>query len=364
MAFHRVAAYAPPGVTALGLGIAHAVFGPRPGIEAFGTDGFGTTGFGTTAFGTTAFDTTGFDSGGFDFAVCARRPGALRTDLGLPLTVRHGLGLLARAELILILPGVEYQVGATDPLLPALRAAHDRGAIIAAHCVAAFALGAAGLLDGLRVTTHWQFADELAARHPGVDVQPEALYVDEGGIVTGAGAAAGLDMCLHVVRREHGAARANAIARALVVPPHRDGGQAQYVSAPVAADGDDGRLTEVLAWARAHLNQPISVDTLAARALMSRRSFTRHFRAATGTSPHAWLRDQRLSRAEELLEATTLPVEQVAEQAGYRNAAALREQFIARRGVAPTTYRRTFSRPAGDVGGVTSLPATVTGAAT
>lgn len=199
-------------------------------------------------------------------------------------------------------------------------------------------------MDGLTVTTHWRFADELATLHPAVTVRPDALYVDEGSIVTGAGAAAGLDMCLHLIRREHGAARANAIARGLVIPPHRDGGQAQYVAAPVAGQGEDQRLAAVLAWAREHLDHPLTVDTLASRALMSRRSFARHFRSATGTSPHAWLRDQRLSLAEELLETTGLSVEQIATRVGYRHAAVLREQFAARRGVSPSAYRRTFRR--------------------
>jgi transcriptional regulator GlxA family with amidase domain len=147
-------------------------------------------------------------------------------------------------------------------------------------------------VDALTVRTHWQFADELAALHPAVTVRPEALYIDEGAIITGAGAAAGMDMCLHLIRREHGAALANTIARGLVIPPHRDGGQARYLSAPVPSDGDDQRMAAVIAWARAHLDHQISVDRLAARALMSRRSFTRHFRSATGTSPHAWLRDR------------------------------------------------------------------------
>ncbi|MBL7496612.1 helix-turn-helix domain-containing protein [Frankia sp. CNm7] len=313
MAFRRVAAYAPPGVTALGLGIVHATFGSRPGIA------------------------------GFDVAVCARRPGPLPTDLGLPVTVRHDLRPLATADLIIVLPAVDYLTEPSDPVLQALRAAHGRGAIIAAHCVGAFTLAMAGLLDGRTVTTHWQFAAELAARHPEVTVAPEALYIDEGRIVTGAGAAAGLDMCLHLIRREHGAGLANEIARGLVVPPHRDGGQAQYVSTPVPADSEDQRLATVIAWARAHLDHRISVDMLAAKALMSRRSFLRHFRSATGTSPHAWLRTQRLSLAEQLLETTDLSIEQIATRVGYRGAAALREQFVLQRGVSPSAYRRTFS---------------------
>ncbi|MCM3882495.1 GlxA family transcriptional regulator [Frankia sp. R82] len=313
MSFHRVVAYAAPGVTALGLGIVNAVFGPRP------------------------------DDPGFDLAICAHQPGPLLTDLGLALRVDHGLDLLTTADLVIVLPAVDYHVAASHPVLPRLRAAHERGAIMAAHCVGTFALAAAGLLSGLRVTTHWQFADELADRHPEVRVEPEALYLDEGSIVTGAGAAAGMDMCLHLVRRDHGAGRANMIARGLVVAPHRDGGQAQYISAPVPSTSADERLAAVLAWARAHLDRELSLDILAARALTSRRSFVRHFRSATGTSPHAWLRDQRLALAEELLETTDLSVEQIATRVGYRNAAVLREQFVRRRGVSPRAYRRTFA---------------------
>ncbi len=313
MAFRRVVAYAPPGATALGLGIVNATFGPRPGIP------------------------------GFDLAICARHPGPLQTDLGLPLTVENDLGLLTTADLIIILPAVDYHVEPSHPVLPMLRAARDRGATIAAHCVGTFTLAAAGLLDGLTVTTHWQFADELAGRHPEVKVAPEALYIDEGAIITGAGAAAGMDMCLHLIRREHGAGLANTIARGLVIPPHRDGGQAQYVSTPVPSDSEDQRLAAAIAWAREHLDHRITLDTLASQALMSRRSFIRHFRSATGTSPHAWLRTQRLSLAEELLETTNLSVEQVATRVGYRNAAVFREQFVLHRGVSPSDYRRTFS---------------------
>jgi transcriptional regulator GlxA family with amidase domain len=170
-----------------------------------------------------------------------------------------------------------------------------------------------------------------------------ALYLDQGNVVTGAGAAAGIDMCLHLIRRDHGAALANSIARILVAPPHRDGGQQQFITAPIAVSGDGDRLADVIAWARANLDRQLSLDELAARALMSRRSFVRHFKAATGTTPHAWLLSQRLSQAEELLEATTLSVEQIAERVGYRSAAVFREQFAARRGLAPRDYRRTFS---------------------
>ncbi|WP_254552192.1 GlxA family transcriptional regulator [Kitasatospora sp. MMS16-BH015] len=312
--FRSVAAYAPPGVGLLAAGLVTEVFGPH-----------------------------GAALPGFDFALCADRPGPLPTDCGLPLAVPHGLERLAEADLVLALPGAEFRTPPPPAVLDALRAAHGRGAVVAAHCVGSFTLAAAGLLDGRRATTHWRFAALLAERHPQVTVEAEALYVDEGTVVTGAGAAAGFDLCLHLLRREYGAALANTVARDMVLPSHRDGGQAQYLAVPVPEDGADERLAEVLAWARANLHQPLPVTELARQAMMSRRSFARRFTAATGTTPHAWLRSLRLSRAEELLETTDLPVEEIARQVGYGSAAVLREQFVRRRGVPPRSYRQAFA---------------------
>ncbi|QEV22497.1 GlxA family transcriptional regulator [Streptomyces alboniger] len=280
---------------------------------------------------------------GFDLALCADRPGAVPTDVGVPLTVTHGLDRLASADLVIALPWADFRTPPAPAVLDALSAAHERGALVAAHCVGAFALAAAGLLDGRRATTHWRFAGLLADRHPDVTVEPAALYIDEGRLVTGAGAAAGFDLCLHLLRREHGAAMANAVARDVVLPSHRDGGQAQYVAAPVPEDSRDERLAEVLAWARENLHEPLPVAELARRAMMSKRSFARRFTAATGTTPHAWLRGLRLSCAEELLETTDLPVEEIARRVGYGSAAVLREQFVRRRGVPPRSYRRSFT---------------------
>lgn len=308
--FRSVAAYAPQGATGLGLGVVNEIFS-RPA---------------------------------FDFAICTDRPGPLRTDLGLPLQVEHGLDRLATADLVLSLPGVDFRAQLPAPVLEALRAAYERGALVAAHCVGVFLPAAAGLLDGLEVTTHWRFADDLATRHPNVTVRPQSLYIDQGRIVTGAGAAAGIDLCLYLLRREYGAATANEIARDLVTAPHREGGQQQFLATPVPEDGDDERLAGVLTWARANLASRIPVHELAARALMSPRSFARRFKAATGTTPHAWLLAQRLNLAEELLETTELPVEEVARRVGYGSAAVLREQFVLRRGIPPRDYRRAFTR--------------------
>ncbi|MFI9329393.1 GlxA family transcriptional regulator [Kitasatospora sp. NPDC052868] len=280
---------------------------------------------------------------GFDFALCTDRPGPVPTDLGVPLTIAHGLDRLAGADLVIALPWAGFRTPPAPAVLDALAAAHGRGALVAAHCVGTFALAAAGLLDGRRATTHWRFAELLARRHPAVAVEPDALYIDEGRITTGAGAAAGFDLCLHLLRREYGAAMANAVARDMVLASHRDGGQAQYLAAPVPEDCQDERLAEVLAWARAHLHEPLPVADLARRAVMSKRSFARRFAAATGTTPHAWLRGLRLSSAEELLETTDLPVEEIARRVGYGSAAVLREQFVRRRGVPPRSYRRSFT---------------------
>ncbi|MFB7941084.1 GlxA family transcriptional regulator [Streptomyces sp. NPDC056049] len=280
---------------------------------------------------------------GFDLALCSDRPGPVPSDCGVPLSVPHGIDQLASADLVIALPGAGFRTPPGPDVLDAFRAAHARGALVAAHCVGAFALAAAGLLDGRRATTHWRFADLLARRHPEVTVDAGALYVDEGQVATGAGAAAGFDLCLHLLRREHGAALANAVARDMVLPSHREGGQAQYVSSPVPEDGRDTHLAEVLAWARANLHESLTVTELARRAMMSRRTFARRFTSATGTTPHAWLRGLRLSGAEELLETTDLPVEEIARRVGYGSAAVLREQFVRRRGVPPRTYRRTFT---------------------
>jgi transcriptional regulator GlxA family with amidase domain len=312
-AFRRIAAYAPPGAVGLGLGLASAIFRSRPGVTAF------------------------------EFGICAARPGRLATDLGVPVLVEHGPELFAEADLILLLPGTSFAEPPPRHVTSALLAARERGATLAAHCLGVFHLAATGLLDNLNATTHWQYADQLTARYPRVRVRPEALYLDQGGIVTGAGAAAGIDMCLHLIRRDHGAAAANSIARILVSPPHRDGGQQQFITAPLADRGDGDQLAGVIAWARANLDRQLSLVASAAPALMSRRSFVRHFKAATGATPHAWLLSQRLSLAQELLETTSLPIEQIAERVGYRSAAVFREQFMARRGLAPRDYRRTFS---------------------
>lgn len=313
--FRSVAAYLPSRVATFSLGIVSEVFG---------------------------FDRTHRGMPAFDFALCSHRPGPVRTDTGMTVLVDHDLDRLASADLIMVLPWEDTDEEATSEVHRALRRAYQRGAIVASHCTGAFVLAGAGLLDDRRATTHWRWAGPFVERFPAVTLTPDVLFVDEGQVLTSAGAAAGIDMSLYLVRREHGATVANAIARDMVVPPHRDGGQAQYVQTPVPVDCDDDRLTGVIGWASANLDQPLTVADLAARALMSPRSFARHFRATTGTTPRAWLVGQRLHRAEELLETADLPVEEVARRVGFGTAAALREQFVRRRGVPPRDYRRSF----------------------
>ncbi len=238
--------------------------------------------------------------------------------------------------------------GQADPaVLEALRRAHRRGARIVSVCSGAFLLAEAGLLDGRRATTHWKYSGELARRYPGIDVDPNVLYVDAGDrIYTSAGTAAGIDLCLHLVRLDHGSDVANAVARRMVVPAHRDGGQAQFVAAPVPDDTSDDTLAPTLDWAVAHLDEPLTVEGLARRALMSPRTFARRFRSATGTTPLQWLLRQRILHAQQLLETTELPVEIIATRCGFGSATALRVHFRRATGTTPLAYRRTFSAAA------------------
>ena len=279
----------------------------------------------------------------YDFAVCAVESPPVLTTSGFLIDTPFGVDRLHSADLIAIPAWSRDCLPPPAPLLQALRDAVDRGARVLSVCTGAFVLAAAGLLDGRRATTHRMYAAELASRYPDVDVDPNVLYVDDGQVLTSAGTAAGIDLCLHVVRQEHGAAVANMLARRMVVPPHRDGGQAQYVEAPVPTGRDSGgELAEVLTWALGHLGEPLTVEQLAARALMSPRTFARRFRALTGTTPHHWLLGQRVILAQRLLEQGEHSVEEVARRCGFGSAATLRHQFARWRGISPQAYRRTF----------------------
>ncbi len=281
------------------------------------------------------------DTGGpvFDFRLVTPDPGPVRTKLGFDLVVHDGLDAAADVDLVVV-PAYGEDTPLDPSVLDLLRATHERGAWVLSVCSGAFALGRAGLLDGRGCTTHWMYTDALAERNPRARVDPGVLYVEDGGIITSAGTAAGVDACLHLVRRELGAAAASAIARRMVVPPHRDGGQAQFIEVPVPRCA--GPLAEVLAWAGEHLDDDLSVGRLAARAHMSERTFARRFRAEVGTTPAAWVARLRLQRAQELLERTDLPIEEVARRAGFGTSAALRHHFGAELGTSPQAYRRTF----------------------
>jgi transcriptional regulator GlxA family with amidase domain len=283
----------------------------------------------------------------YSLTLCGRVPGAVRTTSGFVVIAGSGLEVLRTADTVVVPGFAPHHLSADDPVLDALRAAHARGARIASICSGAFALAAAGLLDGRRATTHWLLADELATRWPLVTVAADVLYVhDEPDIVTSAGVAAGIDLCLHLVRVDHGAAFANAIARRMVVAPHRAGGQAQYVETPLPDERlAGGSLESTRTWALERLHETIAVRDMARDALVSERTFARHFTAETGTTPLRWLHAQRLLRARELLERTHLPIEEVARQSGFGTAASLRTHLARNLATTPTAYRAHFAQP-------------------
>jgi transcriptional regulator GlxA family with amidase domain len=277
----------------------------------------------------------------FDFRLCTPRPGRVRGRSDYDLVVDRGLEATEDADLVCISP--RYDFLDFDPLvLDAVRAAHARGAIVYAHCSAAFTLGEAGLLDGRECTTHWRYTDRLAARYPRAVVRPDVLYCHDGTVLTGAGSAAGIDASLHLMRQTFGARVAASTARRIVVPPHRDGGQAQFIARQVV-DVQAETLGAVLTWAAENLADTLDVETLARQAHMSPRTFARRFRDETGTTPHSWVTAQRLALAEEMLERTDNTVDQIAAAVGFGNAATLRHHFTRVRGVSPQAYRRQFA---------------------
>ena len=283
----------------------------------------------------------------YDLLVCSVRPGPIRTVGGLSLEAPCGVESLAAADTVIV-PGVSDVHQEVDAeLVAALRSAYDRGARIVSICSGAFALAAAGILDGRRAATHWQYASLLADEYPLVRVESDVLYVDEGQVLTSAGSAAGLDLCLHLVRLDHGAAVANSVARRLVIPPHRDGGQAQFVELPVPADLDDARIAHSMAWAIEHLGQPVTLDELAAVAHMSARSYSRHFAQKTGLSPIRWLIGQRVMASLALLERGDATIDEVAGRVGFESAITYRQHFRRAMATTPTAYRRAFTEKQG-----------------
>jgi transcriptional regulator GlxA family with amidase domain len=280
----------------------------------------------------------------YQVSICSSSPPPIPMSLpGAALLAVRSLAPLRRADIVVVPP----LASPPDSTLAALRAAHARGARLVSLCTGAFVLAAAGLLDGRRVTTHWNSAPRLAERYPEVEVDPRVLYIDDGDILTSAGSAACMDLCLYIVRQDFGAEVANTVARQMVVPPHRSGGQAQFVSTAIREVQVHDPFADTLQWAQSNLNEPLSVDMLAHRSAMSPRTFARRFTDATGVTPHQWLLQQRLLLAQRLLELTDLPVDRVAEDCGLGTATNLRSHFRQAIGTTPTAYRRTFRSEAG-----------------
>jgi len=275
-----------------------------------------------------------------DFAVCGPRKGYVPTTMGFGLMVEEDLSRADVADLVCV-PAQNRNEPMPPAVLEVLRGTVERGARVLSVCSGAFVLGEAGLLDGRDCTTHWMYTEQLQARFPKAHVVPEVLYVDEDPVITAAGSAAGLDACLHLWRKEYGASVASMVARRMVVPPQRDGGQAQFIRSAVP-DCDADTLGPLLTWITENLDEPLSVEYLAATSNMSPRTFARRFRAETGTTPHAWITRQRVLQAEQLLETTSRPVDRIAVDVGFGNAAALRHHFTRARGVSPQQYRRMY----------------------
>jgi transcriptional regulator GlxA family with amidase domain len=291
----------------------------------------------------------GYPTAPYDVTICGVRPGQVTTTAGFAAVVSHGLPALAAADTVLI-PGFSPNDRALPPpVLAALRDAHRRGARMVSICTGAFALAQAGILDGRRAATHWRYAGQLAASFPAVTVDPDVLYVDEGQVLTSAGVAAGIDLCLHLIRNDHGAGAANAVARQVVIAPHRDGGQAQYIRQPVPAEAG-ASLAATRAWAQHRLATPMTVRDLARHASVSERTFARRFRAETGTTPLRWLALQRLAIARELLEDGTLSIEEIARRCGLGSTDNLRLYFRRHLRTTPSAYQRAFCAAAAGPG--------------
>jgi len=306
---HRVVALALPEVVAFDLAIPAQVFGHRDERDRY------------------------------SFGVCAATPGPVPSTTGFAVLATLGLDALAAADTVVV-PGYFPHIAPTPAVIEALRAAADRDARLVSVCTGAFALAAAGLLDGRRATTHWADAGELAASYPSVDVDPDVLYIDEGVLLTSAGVAAGIDLCLYLVRKDHGADAAAQIARRMVVAPHREGGQAQFIRRPLPSSGVG--LAATCAWALHRITEPLTVPDLARHAGWAPRTFARRFLAETGTTPLRWLAAQRLLEARRLLESTDLPVDQVAARCGLGTATNLRLHMARDVATTPTAYRRAY----------------------
>ncbi|WP_098024238.1 GlxA family transcriptional regulator [Streptomyces sp. st115] len=327
---HRVVVLALDGLLPFELGIPQRIFGRSIGTEADGT--------GRKLY---------------DVVTCSvRPPGPVRTDADFCVLVEHGPEALATADTVVVPASYElgpvFEEGRLTEELAAALALVRPGTRMVSICTGSYVLAAAGYLDGRPATTHWSSADHFQRTFPQVRVDPDVLFIDDGDVLTSAGVAAGIDLCLHLVRRDHGAAVANEIARRTVVPPHRDGGQAQYIHRPVP-EPQFATTTAARSWALARLERPILLRDMAEREAMSVRTFTRRFREEVGISPGQWLTQQRVERARHLLESTDLSIDQVARDAGFGTATSLRQHLQAALGVPPTVYRRTFRSSADSV---------------
>jgi transcriptional regulator GlxA family with amidase domain len=290
---------------------------------------------------------TAAEAGGaraYEVFFCTAAPGVVASTGSVSLVIDHGLEALSTADTVIV-TGSGRRADFDPRVLAALRSAHEAGRRIASICTGTFALAAAGILDGRRATTYWPYTDELIQRFPRIDVQPGVLYTDDGAVLTSAGVAAGIDLCLHLIRRDHGAAVANTVARLAVVAPVRHGGQRQFIDAPLPPERGIS-LAPTRAWALERIDSEITLKDLAAHAHTSVRNLTRRFHAETGQSPLQWLLQRRVDRARELLESTALPVDQVARLSGLGSAESLRQHFVRRVGVPPTAYRAGFSHAA------------------
>ncbi|MFF0556276.1 GlxA family transcriptional regulator [Streptomyces sp. NPDC004266] len=315
---HRVAVLALPGLLPFELGIPHRIFGRAK------------------------------DPGGrplYEIVTCAPKAGPVQTDADFSIHVEHGPEALATADTVVVPASYElgpvYDEGRLPEELATALARIRPGTRLVSICTGGYVLAAAGFLDGRPATTHWASAEHFQRLFPSVRVDADVLFIDDGDVLTSAGVAAGIDLCLHIVRRDHGTAVANDVARRTVVPPHRDGGQAQYIERPLPETGTH-TTTTARAWALAHLHEPIQLRDLAEKEAMSVRTFTRRFRDEVGISPGQWLTQQRVERARHLLESTGLPVDRVAQDAGFGTAQSLRVHLMSAIGVTPTSYRRTF----------------------
>lgn len=305
-------------------------------------------------------DRTGLGVPRFKLLVCSEERKKITTTGGFAIEAPHGLDRLSKAGTIIV-PSWRNPLEPPSPaLLGALRRAHRRGAKIVGLCLGAFVLAEAGLLDHRRATTHWHWAGMFSERFPKVRLDADVLYIDEGDVLTSAGTAAGIDCCLHLLRERLGADIANRVARRLVVSPHRAGGQAQYVEQPLPSDAVGDRIAHALDWAAHHLREPIGLDDIAQRALMSRRTFTRRFRDATGTTFGKWMTTQRLAAAQGLLETTDLTIEQVAAAAGFGSALLLRQHFSKALRTSPSSYRMGFRGASNNIAPGTSSHSAIT----